>query len=113
LENAVRTIYSAVLVSLVASAVAGCALNPFAEDNVYKRKNTEVTANEMKQPSASDLNASFNKADADKNGVISKPEAEKVPGLAAVFDKYNPDRDGTLDWNEFTAAMQSMNVSQK
>ena len=107
-----RTIFSAVLVSLVASAVAGCALNPFAEDNIYKRKNTETTANEMKQPSAGDINASFDKADADKNGVISKPEAEKVPGLAAVFDKYNPDRDGSLDWNEFTAAMQSMNLSQ-
>ncbi len=107
-----RKIYSVVLVSLVASAVAGCALNPFAEDNIYKRKNTETADNEMKRPSAGEINASFDKADADKNGVVSKAEAEKVPGLAAVFDKYNPDRDGTLDWNEFTAAMQAMNLSQ-
>ena len=107
-----RTISTTILASVVVASVAGCALNPFAEDNIYKRKNTETTSNTMQQPSAPEITASFEKADVDKNRVISKQEAETIPGLVAVFDKYNPDRDATLDWNEFTAAMQSMNVSK-
>ena len=107
-----RKFSTAVLASVVVASMTGCALNPFAEDNIYKRKNTESTANTSKHPSASEINTRFEKADVDKNGVISKQEAEALPGLAAVFDKYNPDRDGTLDWNEFTAAMLSTNLSQ-
>ncbi len=107
-----KAISTVVLVSFVAAAGTGCALNPFAEDNIYKRKNTENAARDTKQPSAGEVNTKFEKADADKNGVISKQEAEKVPGLAAIFERYNPDRDGTLDWNEFNAAMQSVNVSK-
>lgn len=107
-----RKFSAAILTSFVVAAMAGCALNPFAEDNIYKSKNAETQPSAMTQPSASEIDASFRKADTDKNGVISKQESETVPGLSAVFDKYNPDRDGTLDWNEFTAAMQSMNLSQ-
>ena len=107
-----RKMSTIILSSVVVASVAGCALNPFAEDNIYKRKNTATTSDTMKQPSAPEINSRFEQADADKNRVISKQEAETVPGLVAVFDKYNPDRDATLDWNEFTAAMQSMNVSK-
>ena len=107
-----RTLTTTILASVVVASMAGCALNPFAEDNIYKRKNTETTSNMMKQPSAPEINSRFEQADADKNKVISKQEAETVPGLVAVFDKYNPDRDATLDWTEFTAAMQSMNLSK-
>lgn len=107
-----RKLTTTILASVVVASMAGCALNPFAEDNIYKRKNTETTSNTMKQPSAPEINSRFEQADADKNRVISKQEAETVPGLVAVFDKYNPDRDATLDWTEFTAAMQSMNLSK-
>jgi Ca2+-binding EF-hand superfamily protein len=107
-----RRVSTTVLSSIVVTAMAGCALNPFAEDNIYNRKNKEVTSNATNQPAAPEINRRFEKADADKNGVISKQEAETIPGLAAVFDKYNPDRDATLDWNEFTTAMQSMNLSR-
>lgn len=107
-----RKLTTTILASVVVASMAGCALNPFAEDNIYKRKNTETTSNMMKQPSAPEINSRFEQADADKNRVISKQEAETVPGLVAVFDKYNPDRDATLDWTEFTAAMQSMNLSK-
>ena len=105
-----RKLTTTILASVVVASMAGCALNPFAEDNIYKRKNTEKTSNMMKQPSAPEINSRFEQADADKNRVISKQEAETIPGLVAVFDKYNPDRDATLDWTEFTAAMQSMNL---
>ncbi len=107
-----RRLTTTILASVVVASMAGCALNPFAEDNIYKRKNTETTSNTMKQPSAPEINSRFEQADADKNRVISKQEAETIPGLVAIFDKYNPDRDGTLDWTEFTAAMQSMNLSK-
>ena len=107
-----RKLTTTILASVVVASMAGCALNPFAEDNIYKRKNTETTSNMMKQPSAPEINSRFEQADADKNKVISKQEAETIPGLVAVFDKYNPDRDATLDWTEFTAAMQSMNLSK-
>ncbi len=107
-----RKLTTTIFASVVVASMAGCALNPFAEDNIYKRKNTETTSNMMKQPSAPEINSRFEQADADKNQVISKQEAETVPGLVAVFDKYNPDRDATLDWTEFTAAMQSMNLSK-
>ena len=107
-----RKLTTTILASVVVASMAGCALNPFAEDNIYKRKNTETTSNMMKQPSVPEINSRFEQADADKNQVISKQEAETVPGLVAVFDKYNPDRDATLDWTEFTAAMQSMNLSK-
>ena len=107
-----RKISSTILASVVFASMTGCALNPFAEDNIYKRKTTETTSNTMKQPSAPEINSRFEQADADKNQVISKQEAETIPGLVAVFDKYNPDRDATLDWSEFSAAMQSMNLSK-
>ena len=107
-----RKLTTTILASVVVASMAGCALNPFAEDNIYKRKNTETTSNMMKQPSPPEINSRFEQADADKNKVISKQEAETIPGLVAVFDKCNPDRDATLDWTEFTAAMQSMNLSK-
>lgn len=102
-----------VLVSFVAAALAGCALNPFAEDNIYKRKNSDTAAKEMKRSPAGPTQADFQTTDTDKNGVISRQEAETMAGLAAVFDKYNPDRDNTLDWNEFKAAMESVNATSR
>ena len=60
-----------IIISFVAAAAAGCALNPFAQDNIYKRKNPDGAANEMRQPDASAINAEFQKADTNKNGVIS------------------------------------------
>jgi Ca2+-binding EF-hand superfamily protein len=106
-----RKISTPIFVLVVVASMSGCALNPFAEDNIYKTK-PETSAKTMKQPSASEMNTRFEKADSDKNGVLSKQEAETIPGLVAIFDKYNPDRDDSLDWNEFTAAMQSMNLSR-
>lgn len=107
-----RKISTTILASIVIASMTGCALNPFAEDNIYKRKDTDNAANTTKARSAGEISAKFDQADADNNDVVSKAEADKVPGLAAIFEKYNPDRDGSLDWNEFNTALQSMNVSQ-
>jgi Ca2+-binding EF-hand superfamily protein len=107
-----RKISTTILVCVVFASMTGCPLNPFAEDNIYKTKPTETSSKTMQQRSAPEINSHFQKVDIDKDGVISKQEAETIPGLAAVFHKYNPDRDAALDWNEFTAAMQSMNLSK-
>ena len=108
-----RIISTTILVCVAFASMTGCALNPFAKDNIYKTKPTETSAKTMQQPSAPEINSRFEKVDTDKDGVISKQEAETIPGLAAVLDEYDPDHDATLDWNEFTAAMQSMNLSKK
>ncbi len=102
-----RKTSAVVLVTFLAAATAGCALNPFAEDNIYKRKTAEP-ASDAPQRNMEMAKADFQKADADKNGVISKLEGERVSGLSAIFDKHDPDRDGTLDMQEFNAAMNSM-----
>lgn len=107
-----RKIFAAGLVSIVAATAAGCALNPFAEDNIYKRKNTD-TASDAPQRSVDTTKADFQKADADRNGLISKQEGESVSGLAAIFDRHDPDRDGTLDMQEFSAALNTMNASKR
>lgn len=44
----------------------------------------------------------FDKADADKNGFVSKAEADAaLPYVAENFDKYDKDKDGKLSWEEF------------
>ena len=101
-----------VLVTFLSAAVAGCALNPFAEDNIYKRKRAEPST-DAPQRNMEMAKADFQKADADKNGLISRQEGERVSGLSAIFDKHDPDHDGTLDMQEFNAAMNAMNASKR
>lgn len=44
----------------------------------------------------------FDKADADKDGFISKEEAQAtLPYIAENFDKYDKNKDGKLSWEEF------------
>lgn len=44
----------------------------------------------------------FDKADADKDGFISKGEASAtLPYIAENFDKYDKNKDGKLSWEEF------------
>jgi Ca2+-binding EF-hand superfamily protein len=98
-----------VVVTFLAAATAGCALNPFAEDNIYKRKRAEPASERNMEMAKAD----FQKVDADRNGVISKQEGERVSGLSAIFDKHDPDRDGTLDMQEFNAAMNAINAGRR
>lgn len=107
-----RKIFAAVLISVVAAVAAGCALNPFAEDNIYNRKNTETTS-DAPQRTADMTKADSHNADADRNGVISKQEGERISGLAAFFDRHEPDRDGTLAMQKSNAAMNGMNASRR
>lgn len=107
-----KKIGSAILTAIVAASMVACALNPLAEDGFSKRKNTEPISADMRQPSAIEINANFEKADADKDGSVSKQEAEKLSWLPAIFDSCDADKDGKLRWNEFVVAMQLRHIAR-
>lgn len=46
--------------------------------------------------------AAFKKLDADKDGYVTKAEAEKMQALMAVFDTADESKDGKLDVAEFS-----------
>lgn len=56
--------------------------------------------------SAKDLMAAFTKADLNKDGKLSKTEAEGVPGLAAKFEAIDTDGDKFISKAEFEKAIQ-------
>jgi Ca2+-binding EF-hand superfamily protein len=60
-----------------------------------------VAADEPKQ---ADAGAAFKQLDVDKDGFISKTEAERMKGLVAVFDAADENKDGKLDVAEFAKA---------
>lgn len=49
---------------------------------------------------------SFNAADADKNGVLTREEVKDIPRLSKGFDKMDTNKDGKLSREEMQAAMQ-------
>jgi EF hand len=57
------------------------------------------------QPTDAQVDSAFSKADKNKNGTLSLAEAKAFGIGAKVFEKANPDKDGTLDKKEFLAAV--------
>ena len=57
------------------------------------------------QPTGAQIDTAFAVADADKNGAVSLQEAKKFGITTAMFEKANPDKDGSLDKREFVAAV--------
>jgi EF hand/EF-hand domain pair len=94
-------------ISISTVALAGCMLNPAIRDDLFGSTNGKASVDVSVRPSAIEINDRFEMIDTDKDGVVSKQEAEKFPRLSAVFDRFNADRDGALNWNEFTAVMLS------
>ena len=60
------------------------------------------------KPAGNDAAAQMRGLDTDGNGLISKEEAGKMKGLSDVFVAADKDKDGTLDANEFTAAVSQI-----
>lgn len=55
---------------------------------------------------ASDPNTQeFHRADADRDRMLSRGEAERVPGLADRFDEVDANKDGFISPEEFARAM--------
>ena len=57
------------------------------------------------QPTDAQIDTAFAKADADKNGTVSSQEAKKFGITTKMFEKANPDKDGSLNKKEFAAAV--------
>ena len=60
------------------------------------------------KPAGNDAAAQMRGLDTDGNGLITKEEAGKMKGLSDGFDVADKDKDGTLDANEFTAAVSQI-----
>lgn len=57
-------------------------------------------------PAAKDMLAAFVKADANKDGKLTRAEAEGVPGLATKFEMVDTDNDGMVSKAEFDKALR-------
>lgn len=57
---------------------------------------------------AEDAGKLFVQLDTDKDGFVSKAEAEKHKDLSAAFAKADANADGKLDPNEFSAALATL-----
>lgn len=62
---------------------------------------TNLNSQQAKPLSAEELVAAFNKADINKDGKLSRQEAENVPGLAAKFDQIDANADKFVSKVEF------------
>lgn len=51
--------------------------------------------------------AAFDRADADRDGRLSRAEAEHLPAIASRFDSLDLDRDGRLSPDELARALQN------
>jgi EF hand len=80
-------IYSLLLASLLA---AGCSSKPSKVE--LPRYDPEAFAT-----------AIVERCDADKNGAISKQEAEQAPGIVAAWARYDANNDGSLSRDELVA----------
>ncbi|EHR68963.1 hypothetical protein BurJ1DRAFT_0064 [Burkholderiales bacterium JOSHI_001] len=56
----------------------------------------------------SSAEAAFLRADADKDGKLSKAEAATLPAVAARFDELDADKDGSLSMAEYMAGVAPM-----
>lgn len=54
-----------------------------------------------------DVGAVFQRADADRDGRLSRSEADYLPTVARYFDRIDTDRDGSISLQELTAAVKS------
>jgi Ca2+-binding EF-hand superfamily protein len=57
------------------------------------------------QPTDGKMDTAFAKADTDKNGTVSLQEAKRFGITTKMFEKANPDKDGSLNKKEFAAAV--------
>ena len=56
---------------------------------------------------ANDVQAAFDRADTNKDGKLSKKEAEALPAVSSNFAKIDTDKNGYLSREEFGKAVQA------
>jgi Ca2+-binding EF-hand superfamily protein len=64
-------------------------------------------------PVAARVDKVFARLDADRDGRISRPEAEKGKRIANHFDKIDADRDGYVTRGELTAAIERLRARRQ
>ena len=103
--------------ALAALLISGVSVSAFAADEPTKPTADQGTSmpqpdkaktDQAAKPAGNDAAATMRGLDADGNGLISKEEAGKMKGLSDGFDVADNDKDGTLDANEFTAAVSKI-----
>lgn len=85
-----------------------CALLPASSVHAQRSKSlvpeleAEGVKGDMARAAQKKANERFDKADADRNGQISREEAAAtLPYVAENFEKYDKNKDGQLSWEEF------------
>lgn len=66
---------------------------------------TTATNTATNAADSSTAEAAFQRADADKDGQLSKAEAAQMPAVAQRFDELDSNRDGQLSLAEFLAGV--------
>lgn len=61
---------------------------------------------QLAQAQAADSEAVFTRLDANRDGVIDREEAGRLPGLMSVFGQADANSDGKLDKPELQSALQ-------
>ncbi|MDR0226540.1 MAG: EF-hand domain-containing protein [Burkholderiaceae bacterium] len=56
---------------------------------------------------ANDVQAAFDRADTNKDGKLSKKEAEALPAVSSNFAQIDADKNGSLSREEFSKAVQA------
>jgi hypothetical protein len=77
--------------------------NPVAMSTTADRSENSVMANQVKT-SSNNLDAAFNRADTDRDGRLSRKEAEHFPMLSQRFDAIDTNRDSFISREEFDRA---------
>ena len=106
--------------ALAALLFSGVSVSAFAADEATKPSADQGTSMpqpdtakadqgaQAAKPAGNDAAATMRGLDTDGNGLISKEEAGKMKGLSDGFDVADKDKDGTLDADEFTAAVSQI-----
>ena len=86
-------------------AAVGLALSPaYAQrtKTIVPELDAEGHKGDMARAAQKKANERFDKADADKDGQVSKEEAMvAMPFVGENFAKYDKDKDGKMTWEEF------------
>ena len=67
------------------------------------------TVTAQQAPDRAATEAAFMRADANKDGMLSKEEAGKLPAIAAKFAQIDANKDGMLNPEEFSAGYTAPN----
>ena len=86
-----------VLTALAASLLIGLPLGAQAQ--------MEPPATDAAAKAKAAVEAAFKRADVNKDGKLSRAEAEMLPSVAARFDEIDKDKKGYLTLDEFMAAV--------